>query len=108
MKSLTEQSIGEFISASTPVNISVELEFDYTGGTITLQWGKWDVFDEDDFDGYEEEDKEEETQGKIEREELYSLLIRVRKCVEETWKGIVEEGSSDLDEGTYRIRLLMY
>ena len=88
-----------FIKDATPVNISVEMDYDYEGNDLTLQWGTWDVFDDDD--GYEEE----ETQGKIEREELYNLLSNVFEIVVKEWKGFVEEGTSDLSEGIYRIRL---
>jgi len=85
--------------------IEAELEYDYEGNDVLLQWSIGSVYSLDEFEGYEEEDLKEETEGMIELDELYSLLSKVYKFVRRNHKRPVEEGYSKIDEGIYRIRI---
>ena len=93
----------EKLLENTPLN--VELESDYDGTDLLIQWGRWEVYDEDDFEGYDEEEKSEEVEGKIEREDLDSLLSKTYTYVKQNHDGFVEHGTSDVSEGVYRIRI---
>ena len=85
----------ETMIENTP--LSVEAESDGDGTDLRLQWGTWDVCDGDEED--------EEVEGKIDREELDNLLSRIFNMIETAHEGFVEEGTSDISEGVYRIRI---
>ena len=84
--------------------IEAELEYDYEGNDVLLQWSIGSVYSLDEFEGYEEEEILEETEGMIELDELHSLLNKAYKFVKRKHKKSVEEGVSSIDEGIYRIR----
>ena len=85
--------------------LSVELESDYDGTDLLIQWDRWDVWEEEEYEDIDDIDMDDETEGMIEREELYKLLSEVYTLVQRKHKGFVERGTSDISEGVYRIRI---
>jgi hypothetical protein len=93
------------IYKNTEAEIHARLDAEYDGTDITIEWNPTNVFDIEDFEGYEDEEIEEETQGMIEREDLSDLLSDIFKFVKQKHNGYVERGTSDINEGVYRIRI---
>ena len=84
----------------TPLN--VELESDDDGTDILIQWDTSLVYDEEELD---DDLVLSDLRGMIEREELRTEISEAYWFVERNHKGFVEEGTSDIDEGVYRIRI---
>ena len=74
-----------------------ELESDYEGTDILIQWDISNVYDEDEADDYDDDN------DMILDDDLRDLLHKVFKFVEKKHTGYVEEGTSDIDDGVYRI-----
>lgn len=90
----------EHLVTGTPIH--AELESDHEGTDILLQWDTSLVYAEEDLDFFITFSV---LRGKIDRTELAELLHEVYKVVEQKHTGYVERGTSDIDEGVYRIRL---
>ena len=74
-----------------------ELESDYEGTDILIQWDISNVYEEDEADDYDDDD------DMILDDDLRDLLSKVFKFVKQKHTGYVEMGTSDIDEGVYRI-----
>ena len=85
----------------------VELEPEEDATDILIQWDPDDVLSADFDDvSYMGEDVDDYSLGsKPDRDTLLEMLSEAYTLVERTHKGFVEEGTSDIDEGVYRIRI---
>ena len=87
----------EQLLLNTPLNVELESE---DGTDLLIYWLSWEVYDGDDFEA-----DDVDVEGKIERQTLADLLYNVFSMVEDKHKGFVEVGTSDIEEGVYRIRI---
>ena len=57
--------------------LSVELDSDYDGTDLLIQWDRWDVWEEEEYEDIDDINMDDETEGMIEREELSLSLIHI-------------------------------
>ena len=86
------------IEKLTDTPFDIELESESDASDIVIMWDTSLVYDKEDED-------EIGTVEYIERDSLYHVLNKIHTLVERSHKGFVEEGTSDIDEGVYRIRI---